>query len=52
MLLRVPGMMKSIRADMLKHNNRFVKIAKLPVEQQVGRVQEMQAAAREGETFP
>jgi hypothetical protein len=47
MLLRIPGVTKSIRAAMLKHNNRFVEIAKLPVEQQVGHIEEIKATIRE-----
>jgi hypothetical protein len=43
-LLRVPGMAKSIRATLLKLNNRFVEIAKLPVEQQVVRMKQLEAA--------
>jgi hypothetical protein len=46
-LLRIPGMVKSIRAALLKYNNRFVEIAKLPVEQQVARMEELRAAEQD-----
>src|SRR5262249_611948 len=39
-----PGMAKSIRAAVLKCNNAFVEIAKLPVEQQIPRIKELEAA--------
>jgi hypothetical protein len=42
-LLRLPGLAKSLRAALLKQNNQFVEIAKLPVEQQVERMKEFQA---------
>jgi hypothetical protein len=38
-----PGMAKSIRSAVLKFNNELVEIAKLPVEQQIGRFKELQA---------
>jgi hypothetical protein len=41
--LRIRSMAKSIRAGLLKYNNRFVEIAKLPVEQQVSRIKELAA---------
>lgn len=46
-LFRIPGMAKSIRAALLRYNNRFVEIAKLPVEQQAGPLQELRAAEKE-----
>ncbi len=42
-LLRLPGLAKSLRAALLRQNNQFVEIAKLPVEQQVERMKEFQA---------
>jgi hypothetical protein len=46
-LLRVPGMAKNIRAVLLGYNNRFVEIAKLPVEQQVERIKDREAAEQD-----
>src|SRR5262249_18248364 len=46
-LLRVPGMTKRVRPALLKYNNQLVEIAKLPVEQQVGRLKELQAAEQD-----
>src|SRR5260370_31842415 len=45
--VRVPGVAKNIRAALLKYNNRFVEIAKLPMEEQVGRLKELQAAEKD-----
>src|SRR5206468_3295580 len=45
--LRVPGLAKHIRAGLLKYNNRFVEIAKLPVEEQSAHLQELQTAERD-----
>jgi hypothetical protein len=42
-LLRLPGLAKSLRAALLRQNNQFVEIAKLPFEQQVERMKEFQA---------
>src|SRR5439155_25382416 len=42
--LHFPGMAKSIRSAVLKSNNEFVEIAKLPVEQQIRRAKELEAA--------
>src|SRR5262249_39311574 len=46
-LLRVPGMTKNIRAALLKYNNRFVELAKLPVEEQVAHIHELQTAGKD-----
>jgi hypothetical protein len=46
--LRIRGRVKSIRASLLKYHSRFVEIAKLPVEEQVGRIKELAADP----TFP
>jgi hypothetical protein len=46
-LLRIPGVIKGIRAALLKQNNRFVEIAKLPAEQQIGPIKELRAAIQE-----
>jgi hypothetical protein len=46
-LLRIPGMAKNTRAALLKYNNRFVEIAKLPVEQQGQLVKELQASEQD-----
>jgi hypothetical protein len=46
-LFQIPGLVKNIRAALLKHNNRFVEIAKLPVEQQAGPLKELEASQRE-----
>jgi hypothetical protein len=40
-LISVPGVAKRVRAALLKHNNRFVEIAKLPVEQQAASLVEL-----------
>jgi hypothetical protein len=45
--LRLPGVAKRIRAALLRYNNQLVEIAKLPVEQQPGRIKELQAAEQE-----
>jgi hypothetical protein len=45
-LLRIPGMVKSIRTTLLKLNNRLVEIAKLPVEQQSGALKELDATIK------
>jgi hypothetical protein len=39
----VPGVMKGTRAALLKSNNALVEVAKLPVEEQVVRVKQLQA---------
>jgi hypothetical protein len=46
-LLLVPGMAKSIRAALLKSNNEFVEFAKLAMEQQAGRIKDLEAAEKD-----
>src|SRR5262249_9040079 len=45
--LRVPGVIKRIRAAALRYNSRFVEIAKLPIEQQIERIKELQEAGKD-----
>jgi hypothetical protein len=46
-VFHVPGMAKSIRAAVLKSNSEFVEIAKLPLEQQIVRIKELEAAEKD-----
>src|SRR5439155_12195313 len=46
-LLHIPGMAKSFRAAVLKHNNSFVEIAKMPVEQQSAHIKELEATQKD-----
>jgi hypothetical protein len=43
-LFRFPGMAESIRSAVLRSNNEFVEIAKLPVEQQSGHIEVLHVA--------
>jgi hypothetical protein len=44
--LRLPGVIKRVRAAVLRYNDQFVEITKLPVEQQPERIKELQAAEK------
>ena len=46
-LLRLPGIVGRIRAAVLRYNNQFVEIAKLPVEQRPQRIKELQEAEKD-----
>jgi hypothetical protein len=47
MQLLFAGPLKAQRAALLRYQSRFVEIAKLPVEEQGGRLQELEATARD-----